>query len=346
MIYKLLRLICGIFFIFLEWKVVAAQEVENSSMKREFKEVIKEEWRFLPSDYDLFRAEIYTISKDYSALYIFDYTKRNLFKLSIQNGEVVDIEEVGNGQGAGPGEFRNPTDMCISATTKGEKLVVIDSELARVSIWDVRTGKFENSFNPKKFVPFRISCNNDKLLIYNTSGSKDGNYLIYNFDKELVVGIKDDRVEPNTFLDAGEVVGNESSIYFASTGRSELKKFSITNKTLELSNSLVDAIVDNKTDIKVDKRMRIEKRHKDFQFLTAGIGEFKEYIMVLYSGEKHGHGKSIDFYNKHTLNYEFSTQLEFWSNYMSVQGNMIVLDSFDDNRKERMLMAFSINLEE
>ncbi len=237
-----------------------AQDIENSTMKREFKEVLKEEWRFVPSEFELFRAEIYTINNSHSALYVFDYTKKNLFELSIEGSEIVDMEAIGNGQGSGPGEFRNPADMCVSITSKGEKLVVIDSDLARVSIWDVTSGKFEKSFNPKKFSPSRVSCTPDKIFLYNATGSKNGDYLIYNFDKELIAGIKDNRKKRNTFLDAGEIVADDSLLFFASKGRSELKKFSLIDNAFELSNSLVDAIVENKTDIKEDKKSRTEKR--------------------------------------------------------------------------------------
>ncbi len=335
-------------FVLLTFKLgdTTAQNIENSTMKREFKEVIKEEWRFVPSEFELFRAEIYTINNNHSALFVFDYTKKNLFKLSIEGSEIVDMETIGNGQGSGPGEFRNPTDMCVSLTSKGEKLVLIDSDLARVSIWDVTSGEFEKSFNPKKFSPSRVSCTPNKIFLYNATGSKNGDYLVYNFDKELIAGIKDNRKKRNTFLDAGEIVADDSSLFFSSKGRSELKKFSLIDNAFELSNSLVEAVVENKTDIKEDKKTRTEKRSKDFKYQTRGIGEYGDYILVLYSGEKHGHGNTIDFYNKRTLVYEFSVQLEFWSISMDVQGDRIILDSYYKDRKEYMFMAYKIELVE
>jgi len=299
--------------------------------------------KFYPSDYDLFRPVIFALSKFKNEFIVYDYSQNNLYSINKEKGSRGLLSEIGQGRGSGPKEFRNPTDICITNYKKEQSIIVSDSDLARISIWDLDSKVLIKSFKTKRFVPYRLSCYENRIIVYNNSGSKDGNYLIYNTDGQLLKGIKDNTLSKDGFLDSGYIVADSSFIYFGSEGKSEIKRYDYLHETpVQVSSTIEKIESENKLNIsKSDEEIRT-KRDNDFKYQTRGIGLFNDKLIVFHSGRKDAHGNVIDFYNKKNLEYEFSVEISNVFSSIDIQENRLLINAYDFDKKEREFYVYEI----
>ncbi|HAH49948.1 MAG TPA: hypothetical protein DCL80_01215 [Balneola sp.] len=325
-----------VLFVFLEINFLSfAQEA------RIFKEdFIIEKQSFYPSEYELFRYVIFGMEENRNNFFIYDYSLLNLYLLEEGASQTFKVQTLGDGKGSGPREFRNPSDICIV----NQKVIISDADLARISIWDAASHQLIRSFKTKKFVPYRIACYDDKIIAYNSSGSKEGNFLVYNLDGVLIKGITDNTLSKDGFIDSGYIVADSTFIYFGSEGKSELKKYNyLTGNLVQVSNTIVGKI-ENKSRISISKNEDeiTTKRASDFKYQTRGIGLFENWLIVFHSGRKDAHGSTLDFYNKVTLEYLFSEKIDHTFSSIDIKADKLLINSYDFERKEREFFVYKI----
>tara|TARA_R110002124_G_scaffold194258_3_gene361378 strand:- start:23156 stop:24178 length:1023 start_codon:yes stop_codon:yes gene_type:complete len=324
--------------------ICKAQTSQSEDINRIYKNVFIEKGFYDPEEFDLYRPDVFTYDSDLEEHFIYDYSQKNLYQISLKSYRSNQYTKLGNGNGSGPGEFRNPTDICIGNTSKGKKLVVIDSDLSRVSIWDLDKNIFESSFKPKKFNPFRLACTNTDIIIYNSLGSKKGDYLVFDYNGNELSSFKDPQENKNTFLDSGYIDADSEHIYYSSQGRPILKKINRIDKKFESKLFIEPTVGENKTSKKTEGDYIIEKRDKDFIYQSRGIGLFEDFIVVLYSGRKDAFGNVLDFYNKTTLKYNFSSKIDLYSQFMSLSNNILLVRGCDQELKKTIFKFYSIEM--
>lgn len=89
----------------------------------------------------------------------------------------------------------------------------------------------------------------------------------------------------------------------------------------------------------------ITKRSDEFLYRSRGVGLFKDYIVMLYSGRKDSYSKTIDFYRTDNLDYSFSVQTDSYINRLVINNDVLILRTYDEERKENYLefYRFTIN---
>lgn len=289
---------------------------------------------YIPEDYNLFRASVFTYDIENNQQFVYDYTQKNLFRIQFKDFRVFDVVPIGNGSGSGPGEFRNPTSMCIGNTIEGKKLVVIDSGLSRVTVWDSKTGNLLKCFTTKRFSPFRVACTQSIIILFNSLSLKKGDHLVMNNESSEIGGIKDPQKKKNAFLDSGYLVANSKSVFNSSQGRLLLKKFDLEMGTQQSTVFIKPKIGENKIDREKQVDYLIEKRDKDFIYQSRGIGIFENYVLVLHSGRKDAYGNTIEFYDQESLECQFSAEIDLCSQYMSVSAKVLLVRGFDQDLKK------------
>ncbi|MEO9887423.1 MAG: hypothetical protein ABJR05_06350 [Balneola sp.] len=327
--------------------LVTAQAIiknNNATKERVFiNDTLLKVGSFFLSDYELYRAPIFQIDISSDKLFAYDYSQKNLFRLDLVDYKINGYESIGNGLGSGPGEFRNPTDICVLSSTESNKVIIIDADLSRVSIWDVNSEEFTKSFKTKKIVPFRVACSDEKIIVYNSNGSKFGDYQIYDKEGNFLGGMNQGETPKDAFLDSGYIVSEKEKLYFTSEGRSEIKKYDLEKLNLIYEQSLVDAQEDPNTLSREKNEESISiKRSKSFKYNSRGIGIVDNFLVVLFSGRKDAHGKIVDFYDESNLNYMFSVLVDQFASGMSVRDGLIILDSYNFDKKERELILFKL----
>lgn len=317
-----------------------AKSTVYSQENRVFKEdILVETQRFYPSDYDLFRPVVFAMEEDQNKYIIYDYSQHNLYSLKKDNNKILDVITIGEGRGSGPKEFRNPSDICVT----NKEIIVSDTDLARISIWDIESNKLINSFKTKRFIPYRLTCHSDNIVVYNSSGSKNGNYLIYDQKGSLIKGIEDKTLSKDGFIDSGYIVADNNFIYFGSEGKPEIKKYNYLDDEAVLIKNTVQKIGnENRVDVSKSDEYITTKRNIEFKYQTRGIGLFQNHLVVFYSGRKDGHGNIIDFYDKNSLNYNFSVKLRHVFSNIDVQNDRILINAYDFERKEREFFVFKM----
>jgi len=324
--------------------ICRAQISQSEDINRTYKNVFIEKGFFDPEEFDLYRPDVFTYDSDLEEYFIYDYSQKNLYQISLKSYRVNKYNKLGNGNGSGPGEFRNPTDICIGNTSLGNKLVVIDSDLSRVSIWDLDKSIFESSFKPKKFIPFRLSCTNTDIIIYNSLGSKKGDFLVFDYNGNELSSFSDPQENKNTFLDSGYIDADSEHIYYSSQGRPILKKINRSNKKIESKLFVEPTVGENKASIRTQGDYIIEKRDQNFIYQSRGIGLFEGYIVVLYSGRKDAFGNVLDFYDKKTLNYNFSSKIDLYSQFMTLSNNILLVRGYDQKLEKTIFKFYSIEM--
>ncbi|MFP8488530.1 hypothetical protein ACKGJO_05460 [Gracilimonas sp. Q87] len=320
---------------------------ENSNVERVFKtDVLNEIGTVYLSEVELFRPTLYAFDTDLNKLFVYDYGHRNLYSVFLEPLEeslkVLELNEVGNGVGSGPKEFRNPTDICIT----GDKVIVIDSDLARVTIWDVDSETLLSSFRPRKFVPFRIACNEEKIVLYNANPGKDSDFVVYDNEGKLISFLKDEEDSekgPGMRMESGYLSMNDSIVVFTRTDVELMKAYDheqmeLAGKELYVSTNFTES----KTDITRGKEQVVYKRSDEFLYRSRGVGVYNDYVIMLYSGRTDAYSKTLDFYKIDDLSYAFSVQLEHFTNTLRINGDMAVLRTYDTDRKENMLTFYKL----
>lgn len=298
------------------------------------------------SDYEFYRTELFSITAG-KELVFYDFNKKNLFKSSsITNTGELFIHAIGDGVGSGPGEFRNPTDLCITETIKGEKIVIIDPVLSRVSIWNANTGELENSFRSKDVIPFRVSCSSGKIVIYNSSFSKKGNYAVYDLDGELISFIKDPTQDINSdsFIESGYITMDDTLFFYSGSGNNFIKSFShVSNEFKGVKLHVGTMENQNKVEVIVEDKSVSRKRGEDYIFHSSGLGLYKDKLIVLYSGREDAYSDVLDIYDKFDLTYLFSIKINDLANTLVVKNNLLILKVWDWQREEAFIKIFDIS---
>lgn len=278
--------------------------------------------------------------------FIYDYAMNNLFSINLSEENTGLKNMIGGGRGSGPDEFRNPTDICVSKAAGKERIFVADASLARISIWDGVSKNLISSFKTKRFIPYRITCTYNEVIAYNNAGNKSGNFLVYNLDGKLINGIHDETLSKDGFLDSGDITADEEFIYFASEGKTELRKYNYQkNDIVNIKNTIEKMEGENKVERKsTGSEEVLTKRSAEFKYQSRGIGIFNDYLLVLYSGRKDAHGKIIDLYNKNDLTYQFSTNLEHLFSRVNVSNDKLLINAYDFERDERLFYVFELNM--
>lgn len=305
--------------------------------------------KFYPSDFDLFRSQLIGYSGRDKYISVYDYAENNLFGIKIGFEDQLQVLEkniIGRGLGSGPGEFRNPTDMCITGTPEGSQIFVTDPNIARVSYWNLESGVFGNSFSTNRFIPFRIACTNQLVILYSPGFQKRGNYQIYNLEGELIKSIQDRGIkrDDNSFSTSGFITATESDIYFVNDSKPEIKKINIKTESLIHSELTSEGIFDNSVDEEVTKKTLKKKRGDGFRYAGRGIGIYDNYVVVLFSGRKDAFSKTLDFYDKNDLSYKFSIKLDSYTNAIYVDEDIVALRSLDREKKEIFIEFLKLNL--
>ncbi|MAO65907.1 MAG: hypothetical protein CL666_13010 [Balneola sp.] len=341
-------LFCFSFFIVVY--VQGQPKVENSNKDRIFKEnVISEIASFYPSDEGLFRPELVVFDAIQHKVFIYDYGIRNLVSLKFEdssNFNIIAFEEIGNGVGSGPGEFRNPTGICLNNEKGVSRVVIVDPDLAKVSIWNGADGELVKSFRPKKFVPFRVTCNSNGIALYNSGFHSDGSIAVYDYDGNLITYLAEPgrKKENVSMMENGHLAMNSENIFYSGTDEGILKKYSYLNKKFQEKVNFVEfkeskeKVVASKTNNEVTY-----KRNKESVFHSRGIGVNDKNVWVFYSGRKDAYGNLIDFYSVDNLAYEFSIKIAELAKGMVTNGRYIILDTFDFERRENYLKIFRLN---
>lgn len=341
---RISRIIIVLVFNFCFLNYGASQGAQQESTTRVYKDIFVAKDSFYPEDYELFRATLFTYDSENKQLYIYDYEQNNLFNTSISDYKIDGFKEIGRGKGSGPGEFRNPTSVCIGYTNTGTKIVIVDSDLARVSVWNGESENFERSFATKRFSPFRVACTSSEIIVFSSVGSKKGDYLIFNYEGKEIGSIEDPQENKNIFLDSGYIVANSKNAFYSSSGRPFIKKFSLDSDA-SLSKLFIEPQISPN---KISKPYQqgdyiLEKRDENFIYQSRGIGVFENYILMLYSGRKDAYSNTIDFYD-FDLNYQFSSNIDLFSQYMTVSGNILLVRGFDNDIKKAVFKFYQINL--
>jgi len=328
----------------------------NSELTRTFKEgVITGLGSVVPSEHGFFRVSSFVLNVSYGRknLIFYDYSTHNLYEMvlsGLEDPEVLEVNEIGNGKGSGPGEFRNPTDLCITKNGNQSLVIVADPELSRITIWDLDSKRIINSFNPK-IMPFRISCFKDKISVFSTSNSEGGSLGLYNFKGKLLGVFDNINTSPdrgNIFINSGYLSQNEKAIYYAGMGNIVIAKVDIKNLKRSHQNSIVesrpfknDVVVENP-----DKNTVKTKRGDKYIYLSRDSGIIDQYLVVLHSGRTDAWGDIIDFYDNSDLSYKFSVMLPELAQDMYVTENVVIVEAFDRNTKERYLKLFKISTDQ
>lgn len=319
---------------------------KNRDVQRTFKEnIFKATNSFAPDDYDLFRAVIFTYSSKSGKQYVYDYSQKNLFGINFNDKKVTELFEIGKGVGSGPGEFRNPTDICINKTDDGEKLVIIDTDLSRVSIWNIESNIFENSFKPKKFSPFRVACTSTDIVIFNTLGSERGDFLVYDYKGIEKQSFKDSKKGKSPFLDSGYIEADSQFIYYVSQGKPLIRSIDRESKKVLERTIIESSLKENKASKSAEGDYIVEKRDKNFVYQSRGIELYQDYLIVLHSGRKDAFGNILDFYEKSTLEYQFSSKIDLFSQQMSISGNVLLVRGFDQEQKTTVFKYYTLHLD-
>jgi hypothetical protein len=314
--------------------------------ERVFKENIFEVKNlFLPDDHDLFRPVISVFDSESHKQYVYDYSQKNLFMINLKNFDADNLVKIGLGEGSGPGEIRNPTDICMSKTTNNKKLIVIDTDLSRVNIWNIETNKFEKSFKPKKFNPFRVACTSSDIVIYNTLGSKRGDYLVYDYKGNELNSFNDPQKNRNAFLDSGYIEADSEYIYYASQGRPTLKNIDRSSKKFVERFSIEPSANKNKISRSTEGEYIMEKKAENFIYQSRGIGLYDNYVLVLFSGRKDAFGNIIDFYDKKSLDYKFSSRIDLYSQQMTISDNILLVRGYDRELNSTVFKYYTIGID-
>lgn len=328
----------------------------NSGLTRTFNEgVITELGSVVPSEYGFFRVSSFGLNISYGRkhLVFYDYSTHNLYEMvlsGLEDPEVLEVNEIGNGKGSGPGEFRNPTDLCITKTGNQSLVILADPELSRITLWDLDSKRIIHSFNPK-IMPFRISCGNKKITVFNDSQSQGGGFGIYDLRGNLLGQFENVNKSPhngNIFVNSGYIVQNESDIYYAGEGNISIVKVGIKNLRSSHQNSIVESR-SFKNDVVIetpDKNTVKTKRGDKYIYMSRDAGIIDQYLVVLHSGRTDAWGDIIDFYDTSDLSYKFSVMLPEFAQDMYVTENIIIVEAFDSNAKERYLKLFKISTDQ
>ncbi|MDZ7807122.1 MAG: hypothetical protein U5K71_08390 [Gracilimonas sp.] len=319
---------------------------ENSKIERVFKaNLLNEIGTVYLSDVELFRPTLYAFETDLNKLFVYDYGHRNLYSVLLEslteNTDVAKLKEVGAGVGSGPKEFRNPTDMCIT----DNKVIVIDPDLARVTIWDVNSETLLSSFRPKKFVPFRIACNEEKIVLYNANPGDKGDLVVYDHEGSLLSYLidKEKQMSDSDLMESGYLSMNDSTVVFARTDVELMKAFDHKQMQLDGKELYVSTnFKETKSDITQGKEQVVYKRSDEFLYRSRGVGIYENYVIILYSGRTDAYSKTLDFYNLDDLSYAFSVKLEHFTNTMRINGDVAVMKTYDLDRKENMLTFYKL----
>lgn len=338
------------FSFFIVLHVQGQPKVENSNTDRIFKEnVISEIASFYPSDEGLFRPELVVFDAIQNKVFIYDYGIGNLVSLKFEdlaNFKTIAVEEIGNGVGSGPGEFRNPTGICLNNDRGVSRVVIVDPDLVKVSVWRGTDGKLVKSFRPKKFVPFRVTCNSDRIALYNSGFRSDGSIAIYDYDGNLITYLTepDRKKEKVSMMENGYLAMNNKNVFYSGTDEGILKKYSHLNKKFQKKVNFVE-LKESKEKVVATKNSDevTYKRNNESIYHSRGIGVNDKYVWVFYSGRKDAYGSLIDFYSVDNLSYEFSIKIAELAKGMVSNGRHIILDTFDFERRENYLKIFRLN---
>jgi hypothetical protein len=304
---------------------------------------------FYPSDFGLFRPELVTFDAYRNKFFIYDYGIRNLVSvnfLELTDNNSITVKEIGNGFGSGPGEFRNPTGLCLINDEISSKVIVVDPDLARVSIYDGNNDKLLKSFRPKRFVPFRVACNKSNIVLFNAMYHPLGSIAVYDYEGNLVSHIKESGRNKNNVssMESGHLTINEEQIYYAGQDVEILKSFSLGNYSFKGKTMFVEA--KNSVDgiqITNNGEEVVYKKSEDYLYRSRGIGANDELVLVFYSGREDAYGNLIDFYTTDDLSYLYSLKIEGLANEMNLNNDYLVLNIFDFDRRENYLKLYKID---
>lgn len=304
--------------------------------------------KFYPSDFDLFRSQLIAYSGRDKYISVYDYAENNLFGITIGFEDQLQVLEkniIGKGLGSGPGEFRNPTDICVSGTAEGSQVFVTDPNLARVSYWNIESEIFVNSFSTTRFIPFRIACTKQLVILYSPGFQKRGNYQIYNHEGELIKSIQDQGInrEDNSFSTSGFITATESDIYFVNDSKPELKRINIESESVFRKALVSEGLFENSIEEELTKKTLKKKRGEGFRYAGRGIGLYDNFVVVLFSGRKDAFSKTLDFYDKNDLSYKFSIKLDSYTNAIYVDEDIVALRSLDREKKEIFIEFLKLN---
>jgi|AntRauTorckE6833_2_1112554.scaffolds.fasta_scaffold05801_3 hypothetical protein len=301
------------------------------------------------SDVDLFRPELVVFDSASKKLLVYDYAYRNLYAIQLENisgTEIIDVLELGDGAGSGPREFRNPTDLCLSGSGKERRVVIIDPDLGRVSIWGVEKDNFISSFRPEKFLPIRLACNEEKIILYNAGFQEEGEFAVYDYEGNLVSYLKEhnQRIETNiSGMEGGFLDMNDSVVVFTRTDVELMKKYDHQSMQFVGKELFVNANLEQSEIVTTNNGDEIiTKRSDEFIYRSRGVGFFKDYIVMLYSGREDSYSKTIDFYKIESLEYEFSVQTERYINRLVINNEVLTLRTYDEERKENYLEFYRL----
>lgn len=106
------------------------------------------------------------------------------------------------------------------------RVVISDPDLARVSIWGLGANNFISSFRPNKFLPFRLACNEEKIILYNAGFQEEGDLVIYDEEGNQISYLKENnhRKEPDiSRMESGFLTVNDSVVIFTDRYRTDDK---------------------------------------------------------------------------------------------------------------------------
>lgn len=317
----------------------------NSGQERVFKsDVIENIGSVYLSDVDLFRPLLVVFDPDLRKLAVYDYAYRNLYVVQLKNTpgfEIEEVKELGGGEGSGPREFRNPTDLCLAGSGEEAKVVIIDPDLVRVSIWGLKSNNFIGSFRPNKFVPFRLACNKEKIILYNAGYQEEGDLVIYDYEGNQISYLKEHnhRKKPDiSRMESGFLTMNDSVIVFTRTDTELMTKYDHQEMRFLQKELYADANLEqNQTITTSTDEEVITKRSDDYLYRSRGVGLYKDYIVMLYSGRKDSYSNTIDFYRTDNLDYSFSVQTDSYMNRLVINNDVLILRTYDKERKENYL---------
>lgn len=304
---------------------------------------------FYPSDIGLFRPELVTFDAYRNKFFIYDYGIRNLVSvnfLELTDHNSTTVKEIGNGFGSGPGEFRNPTGICLVNDEKTSKVVLVDPDLARVSIYDGNSDKLLKSFRPKRFVPFRVACNKTNIVLFNAMYHPQGSIAVYDYEGNLVTHIKESGRNKNNVssMESGHLTVNDEQIYYAGQDIEILKRFSLGDYSFKGKTMFVQAknnidgihITNNGEEV-------VYKKSEGYLYRSRGIGANDEVVMVFYSGREDAYGNIIDFYSTDDLSYLYSSSIDGLANEMNLYNDYLLLNIFDFDRRENFLKLYKLD---
>ena len=274
-----------------------------------------------------------------STILVYDFYMKQLYSVNRDNDPNL-IEEIGRGNGSGPGEYRFVGSIDLD---EHHNRYTLDTELLRLSVWD-SNNELKGVYNlgAGGGIPGKIATDGESLILkYAFAGnseyqfgliSKDGNLLHRFYELNTWMNIK------SPLLYEGHISAQKGKIVYASVNYGVFMLLDLEGN-LVFTKQMIDPLNGLEMEVRQSGFTLSTTVKNTSRIVTLSLDLTKDKIFILYSGSRSLQSNRIDVYDVTNGHYICTFILDEYVNDISVDGeNLFAIVPENENEKARIVI--------